>query len=138
MKSARLLLLVVAVACGAGSTEPTATVNGTYTLRTINGAALPQNIYADPDQSLAILSGTLTLNANNTYSLVEQERIIIGGQTTQDEYTEQGTYVQTGSNLELTVSQSGVPIKHQMTWSADKITWTDVFINQSSTYVFTR
>ena len=138
MKRLFLLVLVAVVACGGGSTEPTATVHGTYTLRTINGSTPPVTIYSDPNESLAVAAGTLTLNSNNTYTLVEQERIVISGQSTDDVYSEQGTFVQTGTDLTLTVSQGGVTIHHQMSWSGNQITWTDVFINTTSTYVFSR
>lgn len=140
MKKLALLLLAAAVACGGGSTEPTTTtVSGTFTLRTINGKALPQTIYSDADASLSINSGTLTLGADKTYTLVEQEHVVVSGTATDDVYTESGTFTVSGNTLEFTGPViSGSAIHHQMTWNGTEITWTDVFINTTSTYVFSR
>jgi len=135
-KSVLLGAVVWLAACG-GSTEPKTSVYGTYTLRTINGLQLPQNIYADASASLAIASGTLTLSSNNTYSLVEQEHIVVAGVPSEDVYSETGTFTQSGTGLQLT-SVAGGTIQHQMIWNGNQISWTDVFINTTSTYVFTR
>jgi hypothetical protein len=139
MKKLALLLLAAAVACGGSSTEPTTTVSGTFTLRTINGSPLPQSIYSDPDASLSINSGTLTLGSDRTYTLVEEEHVVVSGSATDDVYSESGTFTVSGNNLELTGPLiSGSPIHHHMTWNGTEIMWTDVFISTTSTYVFSR
>lgn len=139
MKKLAMLLLVAAVACGGGSTEPTTTVSGTFTLRTINGLPLPQSIYSSPDASLSISSGTLTLGSDRTYTLVEHEHVVVSGSATDDDYTESGTFTVSGNSLDFTGPVvSGSAIHHHMTWNGSQITWTDVFINTTSTYVFSR
>jgi hypothetical protein len=139
MKNWGLLLVAGAVACGGGSTEPTANVSGTFTLQTINGSAPPVSIYSDPNESLTIKGGSLTLTSDRTYSLIEQEHVVIEDQIVDDVYSETGTFTQTGNNLELTAVNTGGPaFNHHMTWSGNQITWTDVFINTTSTYVFAR
>ena len=139
MKKLAMLLLVAAVACGGGSTEPTTPVSGTFTLRTINGLALPQSIYSASDASLTINSATLTLGSDRSYTLVEHEHVVVNGSATDDVYNESGTFTQSGNNLEFTGPVvSGSALHHHMTWNGTEITWTDVFINTTSTYVFSR
>jgi hypothetical protein len=139
MKTWGLLLVVAAVACSGGSTEPTTVVSGTFTLQTINGSSPPVSIYSDPNESLTIKGGTLTLGSDKTYSLLEQEHIVIDNQVIDDVYSETGTFTQSGNNLEFTAAATGGPaVSHHMTWSGSQIMWTDVFINTTSTYVFSR
>jgi hypothetical protein len=139
MKKLAMLLLAAAVACGGGSTEPTTNVSGVFTLRTINGLPLPQSIYSAADASLSISAGTLTLGSDRTYTLVENEHIVVSGTATDDIYTESGTFTVSGNSLEFTGPVvSGSTIHHHMTWNGAEITWSDLFINTTSTYVFSR
>jgi hypothetical protein len=59
-----LVALVALAACNNDSTSPNGSVNGTYSLRTVNGSALP---YTFSDGSV-LISDRLTMNSDGTYT----------------------------------------------------------------------
>jgi hypothetical protein len=91
-------------ACGADkktTTGPTDVV-GTYSLVTIDGSPLPYTVPNNPDNTIIIQSGTVTLNSDNSYT--------IGGTGTSDGGDPQaviadaGTYAFSGSTVTFTSS----------------------------------
>jgi hypothetical protein len=103
-----MLAMAMAVAgCGDDdeTTEPT-NIAGTYTLRTIDGAALPFTLFTaaqNDGTKREVTGGTVTLEADGTYSDVFEFRDTDAlGEVT--EYTDPntGTYVRTGNTLAFT------------------------------------
>jgi hypothetical protein len=101
--SALALAAVVATlaACGSAKkvTGPTDVV-GTYALATIDGSSLPYTVPNNPDHTIVIQSGTVTLNSDHSYT--------IGGTGTSDGGDPQqviadaGTYAFSGSTVTFT------------------------------------
>jgi hypothetical protein len=102
--SALALAAVVATlaACGSdkkGVTGPTDVV-GTYALASIDGSPLPYTVPNNPDHTIVIQSGLVSLNSDNTYS--------IGGTGTSDGGDPQaviadaGTFAFSGSTVTFT------------------------------------
>ena len=107
-----MLAMTVAMAgCGddddpSGPTE----ITGTYTLRTVNGASLPFTLWTEAEAGFKreITGGSVTLNANGTYSDAFAIRDTEDGVVTTDTETSSGTYVRTGNTIAFTES-NGIP-----------------------------
>lgn len=100
----RLLSLTLAlalVACGDDSTsEPTtASVAGTWSLQSVNGAALPFILSASP--KVELLSNVVNVAANGTWTSTTQTRTTIGTQATTASSTQSGTYTLSGSAVAI-------------------------------------
>lgn len=69
VSAAIVAVTMLAAACGGGdkSTGPT-TLEGTYTLKTVNGSAPPVIIAQLGADKVEVLGGSLLMNANNTFS----------------------------------------------------------------------
>lgn len=93
MKRATLAIVVAAisVSCFSGGVTGSATVNGTYTLQSVNGSALP---YAVPGSAakLEIMGDVVNLYEGFTYAVSGQTRSMVGGQMTVQPTTENGTF----------------------------------------------
>lgn len=101
---AAALAASIALALGCGSDSPTGPKNvpGTYTLRTIDGSALPFTVPHTVDHDIVINSVTATINENNTYA--------VAGTGTEDAdastvITDAGSWTQDGAKLNFTSSQ---------------------------------
>ena len=96
-------------ACGSDSaTSPSASVQGTYALRTINGHTL-QYVAGDSGGVVeTITSATLTLNAGGTFTVRVGWSWAVAGSTSagNDEVT--GTYAISGNDLTLTAADGSV------------------------------
>lgn len=106
MLSTRMRFAAVALgftlACSGDSTGPGGSgnsVTGTYTLRTINGTAVPVVLAQVPGYSLRIMSATLTLNSPNTFSSVGTYQETTGSTTVTVSQTCTGTYTLTGTSI---------------------------------------
>ena len=107
----RGLLAVAAVAvfssCGDSSGPNGGAFVGTYALISVNGQNVPAIIYADQFVTFRITSGSVTLNASNTFSTTGtlQQTPVIGQSTTITE-TCTGTFVVSGSTITFIESGS--------------------------------
>ena len=94
--------MLAAAACGddgpTGSGDP---VVGTYTLRTVNGANLPAIVEDDEFGQLHVLSGSITLAANRTFTNRLRVRLVSDGLDLTEEATLEGTYTVQGSTITL-------------------------------------
>jgi hypothetical protein len=100
-------LLALLVACGGDkATGPNApaTVAGSYTLRTVNGNALPVILSQDAQQKAELLGGSVTLNSNNTWSGTLSVRVtdLTSGVAQTGDAPLGGTYSMSSGALTLT------------------------------------
>jgi hypothetical protein len=105
----RLVLAGVAmllVACGGDKTTGPETVSGTYTLRTVNGTAVPMIVYQDSQEKDELLAGNVTLSADNSWSGLLSIRAtdLSSGQVFGGSYPIGGTYSLSGNTITLTDS----------------------------------
>ena len=104
---ALVAVLAGTAACGGDdSTGPSATVAGTYTLRTVNGAAPPVVLFELGSQKLEILSSTLTIGETQTYSRLDVLRETNAGLVTTIESSCTGSYTLSGATLVFTEVES--------------------------------
>ena len=108
----RLLLACASVAllgCGGDSTGPAASFEGTWNLQTINGSALPYTavFVASPLYKLEILSDQVIANADGTFTESAQVRETNGSTVTTSTEGDNGTWVQHGSQIDLTSASDG-------------------------------
>jgi hypothetical protein len=100
-------VLFVTVACSGTDSNGPSGPAGTYTLQTVNGAALPL-VTPDPDDPAIrgeLLSWVVTLKSDNTFSSTMTGRTTDHGVVTNPEpLIYSGTYSLSGSNLRMTES----------------------------------
>ena len=98
----RRLLVVFALlslcACIDKVTEGDSTIRGVYTLRTVNGAALPFTKSVVGTKKIEILDDEITLFPANTFAEEWHVRTTAGSQVTTETRTETGTYAPGFSN----------------------------------------
>lgn len=100
----RLLLLLAFVAgCGSDSTGPASvTVTGSYTLQRVNGAALPFILSQTTTSKDEVTSGSITLNADGTFSNLFGVRSTSGATVTTTSVALIGVYQNTNAQVEFT------------------------------------
>lgn len=101
------LAMLFSVACFDDYSTGVGTVTGAYTLRTINGAALPYTYNVDATTQKEIIDDIITLFSGGSYSRVQHATITVAGQTTGQTNTEGGAYVLLGTSVTLNPSPSG-------------------------------
>ena len=104
MLFAAIAALVVA-GCDSGVTG-VKTINGTWSLRTVNGAALPFTISGTGTNKTEITSDIITLFEGFTYQEVIQKRVTTNGTATTTSVTETGSFSTFGTSVTL---QSNLP-----------------------------
>jgi hypothetical protein len=108
MRFAPLFVLALAiVACGGDDFEgppsqPPPSILGTYTIQTVDGEPLPWKSVDFPDLTVEVLSATITLDSDQSWSLIATLRETRLGEVTTDATTTTGTFVQSGEDLLLT------------------------------------
>ena len=108
------MLALATAACGDdddGGTEPT-DITGTYTLRTIDGDALPFTLFTAAQNAgtkREVTSGSVTLRADGTYSdrFDFRDTNQTGDETDQFDATD-GTWARTGNTITFSAS-TGLP-----------------------------
>ncbi|MEO6528817.1 MAG: hypothetical protein ABIP93_19525 [Gemmatimonadaceae bacterium] len=122
-----LLLLTLATlgACGSdASTSPNAdAIEGTYSLRTVNGLALPFTIQSGAN-SVTLSSDVITIASNGTWTEAITYRQTINGQTTNGTEADGGSWVRAGSNVTLRSAQDG-STAYSGTFGNGTLTFTD-------------
>lgn len=107
LRSASLVFVAsLLTACGGDSTGP-AQALGTYTLQTINGRTLPFIVVQLLDYKLEVTAGSITLNADQTFSHRTTVREDDAGQVTTEVFLIVGTFSQTGNTLLFTDAAEG-------------------------------
>ena len=101
------LAMLVSVGCFDDYSTGVGTVTGAYTLRTINGSALPYTITVDASTQKEIVDDVITLFSGGSYSRTQHANLTVSGQTTSQTNTEGGAYVLLGTSVTLNPSPSG-------------------------------
>lgn len=97
---ALLSIAAVAAACSSSVVTGPERVAGTYTLLTVNGAALPATLSTNGATSTRVVSGTLTLSSGLAFSVHNTVQTLNAGavvSTAQDSAS--GTIVVNGDNV---------------------------------------
>jgi hypothetical protein len=123
------LLMLVSVACFDDYSTGVGTVTGAYTLRTVNGAALPYTYNVDATTQKQIIDDMITLFSGGSYSRTQHANITASGQTTSQTNTESGIYQLLGTSVTLNPSPAGRSTVttidgRTMTLVESGITWT--------------
>jgi len=101
------LTLVTAAACGDSTAPTVASVAGTWTLKTVNGAALPATISGSGTNRTDVTGGTTTMTAAGAYSQSVSLATVVSGQTTTSTLNDVGTFAVSGSTITFTSANSG-------------------------------
>jgi hypothetical protein len=105
---AALVLIALAAACGSDSTtSPEAEVAGTYTLRTINGAPLPFTLGTAGSATFVLVSSTVTLKADGTFTGSTTATETTGSSSTTSTESGSGTWTRSGTTISLRDSVDG-------------------------------
>lgn len=119
-----LLLTVGLVGCGSDATSPSASIAGTWSLKTVNGAALPFVILASGTDKEEIVSDVFTLTANGAshgaFTQLSTYRLTQNGQVTSQSIPDAGTYTLNGSAVTLQFTSDGSSVTGS--WSGNTIT----------------
>jgi hypothetical protein len=127
LRTAALTLAVLygAVACG-DSTEPE-DIAGTYVLSSIAGIDLPTPIPSDEATVYEVLSGTMLLTGNDTFTMNLAVRLTLGGVISNQSRTEVGQFTVSGSSIEFSAQSgaawTGSVSDHWLTTVVDGVTW---------------
>jgi hypothetical protein len=104
----RLLVLALSLtaataACGDALTGLGGSVTGTYSLRAVNGVSLPAPIrYVSADDNVQVVSATIRLESNGTFTDVSTLRDTYYGPATVRTETAYGEWSQSGDQIVLT------------------------------------
>lgn len=110
-------------ACGDSTGPGGGSITGTYKLQTVNGNPLPYVIVQVGSDKVEVSEGSLTLNADNTYSSRFTFRTTEGGQVTTETDTSVGTYTRNNNAITFTDSSDGETITGSV--SGNTITFTE-------------
>ena len=132
--------LAALAACGSDSSTgpsgppvPTTPI-GSYTITTVNGKGLPVALFAEATYTYEITNGTLALTSGGKYSVVTTFRQTLPGSVSTFVDSTRGTWVQTGSNIQLTNGQDGS--LDTATWDKGILTFVEVDGKVTTTYVY--
>jgi len=98
-KSIGLLIALLGLACGSDKMVGPESVAGNYSLKTVNGLALPFVVIQSGRESLEVTSGALSVNGDNSYVLTFDLRETQDATVTIETTTEEGTYHRSGNAL---------------------------------------
>lgn len=104
-----MIAFVVAcsVACNNDGLTGSTTVNGKYTLRTVNGSALPYTISGSGANKTEILDDAITLYEGFTYSRSAHSRVTVNGTASDVTTSDAGSYSIFGTSVTLTSGTGG-------------------------------
>ena len=96
--------LIIGTAACDSATDPEEAIVGTYTLASVNGGNLPATVVLVPGYRLEIISGTLTVRDNDTWTETATIRETEGTTVTTSTTTVNGTYTINGNTATFTDS----------------------------------
>lgn len=126
------LVVMFSVACLGDGLTGSSTVNGAYTLRTINGAGLPYTIVSNATSKTEIVDDVITLFQGGTYDESGHSRTTLNGQVSNESNSETGSYVLLGTSV--TFQSSDRTRSRLMTIAANAMT----FVEPGMTSVFSK
>jgi hypothetical protein len=132
------------VACGSDSTTnpggggpPTPTTPvGSYSMSTANGKNLPVALYSDVNYTYEVTIGTIGITSDGKYSLVTTYRQTIPGNVETFVDSTGGTWILSGTTLNLTDGQDGST--GAITWSANQLSFAISDGKTTNTFVYAR
>lgn len=114
-------LLPLALAACSDATAPisASAIAGTYTVTRFNGAAVPSTVFTVGTTTWTLVSGTLELRADHTWSIVYPMRATTGAQTVASDPIPHdiGTFTIAGNVLTLRDSTAGSSFAADVTGS---------------------
>ena len=118
------MALALAIACGDGTSAPTsASVEGTWTLRTIGGARLPYVLDQAGADKIELLDASIVATSNGRFTTTSTERTTIAGQATSRAYDDGGSYTLRGEDVTFTFSSDGLAVRGVI--RGDSLTFND-------------
>lgn len=96
-----LLLLLAGAAC-TDTSAPDTSFTGTYALHSIDGETLPVTVYELEGDFIRILSGSITLRADNTFTTSTTATYQLEGQAGTETNGVSGTFTRSGDTFQLT------------------------------------
>lgn len=93
-----LIAAILSVGCFGGGVTGTSTVNGTYVLQSVNGAALPYTVPGSAAK-IEIVSDVVVLHEGFTYAVSGQTRSIVNGQLATQSTSGNGTFSLQGNAI---------------------------------------
>jgi hypothetical protein len=126
------LIVMLCVACLQGGLTGSSTVTGAYTLRTINGSALPYTIASSGTSKTEIVDDVITLFQGGTYAESGHSRTTLAGQVSNESNSETGSYGLVGTSV--TFQSSDRTRSRLMTITANTMT----FVEPGMTSVFSK
>jgi hypothetical protein len=103
-KTLMIAAVVSALGCSGDGMVGSSTVNGTYTLRSVNGSALPYTVTSAGTDKTEILDDAITLYEGFTYEETAHLRVTANAQaTTQTNHTT-GSFALLGNSISLRTS----------------------------------
>ena len=111
------LLLAVAAACNDSTSPGSATLSGSYLLRTANGVAVPGIASQEGSGVYEVLHGRIVLRSDFSFVDSLSDRFTPTGGAPQPRIDVRiGTYVQTGNNVTLSFNSSSGLVSYAVTW----------------------
>ena len=109
MRIIACLLLLVGAACGGDSpTQPTSnSVAGTWSLQTVNGAALPYVAAQVGLDKVELTSDVITAVASGSFTQITQVRVTQNGQVSTQSIPDAGSYTLNGTAVTFTFNNDG-------------------------------
>ena len=123
-------LVFALTGCG-DSTGPSASPEGTHTLRTVNGGALPAVIVQVGSDMVEVTAGQVRVNGDGTASDSYTIRVTEAGQISSFTETDVGTWTLQGNNLRIAWASG---ITETFARSGDTLT----MITEGITFVYRR
>src|SRR5438094_6641692 len=110
-------LLLFAAACKDTTSPGSATLSGSYLLRTANGVAVPAIASQDASGVYEVLHGRIVLRSDFSFVDSLQDRFTPTNGIAQPQLDVRlGTYVQTGNNITLSFNTSSGLVSYSLTW----------------------
>ena len=131
-RRAFFVLGFVLAACGGDASTAPNSIAGTWTLQSINGAALPYTFPQSGSNKTELVSDVITLSSGGTFTESMTYRTTANGTTTSQSIPESGNYSVNGETLILHFPSDGST--GIGTWSGDRVT----IGTQGYDFVYTR
>lgn len=134
-------LAMLLVACGGDKATGPAAVTGSYTLRTVNGAALPATYYQDDVERDQLFAGTISLAADHSWtgSLSVDATAIPGGQVLfHAPIPVSGTYSLNASAITITDAAHSLTLNGTVSGGTLTLATTDLDGIQQTALVFSK
>ncbi len=99
--AALAIAVVVSLGCSGDDLTGSSTINGAYSLRTINGSSLPFTTSGSGNDKTEVVDDVITLYEGGTYAESGHLRVTVSGTVTTVNNTETGSVVLLGNSVTL-------------------------------------